>query len=83
MKRRGATRATGKGEATLNFNNLPDHDPKWSSIVDDLTLVLELAQGWPVPGDGAPHTTAVTPIRKKRAAEQGEISSPRKKRQTS
>ena len=80
--RREAARAAGKDETTLNFDNLPNHDPGWSNIVNDLTFVLELAQGWPVPGESTstPDTTAVTPTRKKRAAEQDEGSSRRKKK---
>ena len=83
--RREAARAAGKDETTLNFDNLPGHDPGWSNVVNDLTFVLELAQGWPVPGKSTstPDTATVTPARKKRPAEQDEGSSRRKKKKSS
>ena len=73
-----AARAAGRDVATLNFDDLHEHDCKWFNILNDLIFVMELAQRWPVPGDGT-HAVAVTPVRKKRAAEQSESPSPRKK----
>jgi hypothetical protein len=82
VRRREAARAAGKDEAALNSDDLSDHDPKWFNVVNDLIFVLELAQGWPVPGEGTPHAAALAPLPKKRAAEQGGSSSSRKKKKS-
>ena len=47
-----AARAAGKDNTTLDFSDLPEHELKWFNIVNDLIIVLELAQGWPIPGEG-------------------------------
>ena len=85
-RRREAARAAGLDDTTLNFDDLREHEHRWFNIVNDLIFVLELAQGWPVPGEGIPaNATVVTPARiaparKKRTTEQGDGSSPRKKK---
>lgn len=78
VRRRNAARVAGKEDTTLTFDDLREHDCKWFNILNDLIFVMEHAQSWPVPGDGT-HAAAVTPVRKKRAAERDEGSSPRKK----
>ena len=60
-RRHEAAKAVGKAETTLDFGDLYDHDVKWFNIVNDLIFVMELAHGWPVPGEDTPHTTAVAP----------------------
>jgi hypothetical protein len=87
VARREAARAAGEDDATLNFDDLREHDAAWFNILNDLIFVLESAQGWPAPGEGVPPTAAVAPViapaRKKRTAEQGGSSSPRKKTKSS
>ena len=70
-KRREAARAAGKGDAMLDFGDLQEHETKWFNIVNDLIFVLELAQGWPVPGEDIPGTKKATPGQRKRTAEGG------------
>lgn len=83
-RRREATRAAGKDDTTTNFDDLLDHEYKWFNLVNDLIIVLELAQGWPVPGEKTPDAAGGTPTRRKRAAEGGAITiSSRKKRKSS
>ena len=76
-RRRETARVSGKDDTTLDFSDLFEHDYKWFNIVNDLTFVLELAQAWPVPGEGTPDHTGETPARGKRAAGGGGAS-PRK-----
>lgn len=83
VRRREAARAAGKDDTSLDFGDLHEHEYKWFNIVNDLIFILELAQGWPVPGEGVPHPAVTGPVRTKRAAEQGESSSPRKKKKKS
>ena len=78
-KRLEVGRASGTDEATTNSN---DHEPGWFSIVNDLISVMDAAQSWPAPGEGAPGVVGTTPARKKRAADRGD-GSPRKKKKTS
>ena len=88
-RRRETARAAGMDETTLNFDDLHAHEYKWFNIVNDLIFVMELAQGWPLPGEGTPAGAAVVapaqiaPARKKRTAGQSASSSPRKKKKTS
>ena len=74
-----AGRGARKDDTTLDSNELLIHEYKWFNIVNDLICVMELAQGWPVPGDGTSATT-VTPTRKRRMAGKSEASSPQKKK---
>lgn len=77
-QRRKAARAAGKDDAALDFSDIPDHEAKWFNIVNDLIVVLELAQGWPVPVVGASGPVEAVPARKKRAAEGGGATSRKK-----
>jgi hypothetical protein len=69
------------GKTTLILDDLQDHDTKWLEIVNDLLFVMELAQAWPVPGEGSSHALGVTsnPARSKRAAERSDGTSARKR----
>ena len=79
-KRREAATAAGMDKtATIDFSDLRDHETKWFNIVNDLIFVMELAQGWPVPGGTVSSVAGVAPLRKKRAAEGSDGTSPRKK----
>ena len=81
---REAARASGTDDTTLNFDDLHLHEHRWFNIINDLIYVMDLAQGWPVPGEGAAaDAVAVAPVRKKRTAERGDGSLPRKKKKTS
>lgn len=77
-RRREAARAAGKDGNTLDFGDLHEHEYKWFNIVNDLIFVLELAQGWPVPGESTPDAAGSSPTKRKRAAK-GSANSPRKK----
>jgi hypothetical protein len=79
-RRRETARVAGKDDTSLDFTDMLDHDRAWFNIVNDLTFVLELAQGWPVPGEGTPKAAEATPARRKRAAEGGDTSSRKKKK---
>ena len=81
-ERREAARAAGKDETTLDFSDIPNHESKWFNLVNDLTFVLELATGWPVPGECASGAIEVVPARRKRTAEVTDTSS-RKKQKSS
>lgn len=72
--------AVGTGEAAIGPSSLRDHDSKWFNIVNDLIFVMEIAQGWPIPGGSTPEAVGAVPARRKRGAEQGGSSSPRKKK---
>ena len=80
--RRKVARDAGKDDTTLDFSNIPEHEFKWFNIVNDLIFVLELAQGWPVPGEGTPNAVEAVPARRKRGAEGGDVP-PRKKKKSS
>jgi len=82
-KRREAARRAGTDEAATDFGDLHDHEYKWFNIVNDLIFVLELAQGWPIPGEGTIGAIGVAPARGKRTADRTLSSSPRKKKKTS
>ena len=88
-RRREAARAAGAGDTTPNFDDLHEHEHRWFNIVNDLVFVMELAQGWPVPGESTPaDATMVTPVRiaparKKRTTESGDGSLLRKKKKVS
>ena len=88
-RHREAARAAGIDDTALNFEDLHEHEYRWFNIVNDLIFVMELAQGWPIAGEGTLAGTAVVtpariaPARKKRAAELGNVSSPRKKKKAS
>lgn len=79
-ERREAAKAAG---ATVDFGGLREHEPKWFNIVNDLIFVMELAQGWPAPGESTLGSVGVTTAPKKRVAKRGNSSSPRKKKKTS
>ena len=83
-RRREAARVAGKDDTTLDFSDLLEHESRWYNIVNDLIFVLELAQGLPVPGEGAPGAVQATPARKKRLAPEGGAgpSSSRKKQKS-
>ena len=84
VRRREASTAAGMDEtAAIDFSDLREHEPRWFNIVNDLIFVMELAQGWPIPGESAPGTVGVAPSRKKRAAEKSDSTSPRKKKKKS
>ena len=62
------------GGVPPNFDNLPDHDPEWSRIVDDVAFALGKAQACSIPGRGVStpshrakrqRETEPTPSRKK------------------
>ena len=78
VKRREAARAAGKDDATLDFSDLSEHESKWFNIVNDLIIVLELAQGWPIPGEGTPGEVGAVPARRKRPAEGAGVASRKK-----
>lgn len=80
-ERRAAAQAA-EDDTPLDFSDLPDHDCSWFNILNDLILVLELAQRSPVPTKAIPATSGVGSGRKKRAAEE-ETTSPRKKKRSS
>lgn len=82
VRSREAARAAGTDDMMLTFDDLRDHECKWFNIVNDLIHVMECAQSWPVPGEGTDAAMAV-PMQKKRVAEQGENSPPRKKSKSS
>lgn len=82
-RRREAARASGMDVTTLNFDDLHEHEHRWFNIINDLIYVMDLAQGWPVPGEGTADAVVVAPARKKRAAERSDGSLPRKKKKTS
>jgi hypothetical protein len=81
-ERRETARAAGKDDTTLDFSDLSDHEITWYNTVNDVINVLELAQAWPVPGEGVLHAVEGTPTRRKRAVE-GDNASSRKKKKTS
>lgn len=81
--RREAAKAAGMDEAAIDFSDLQEHEHKWFNIVNDLIFVMELAQGWQIPGESTPGAVEVTRGRRKRAAEQDGSSSQRKKGKTS
>jgi hypothetical protein len=70
----------GMGKTALNLDNLLTHETKWLEIVNDLLFVMELAQAWPVPGEGTSGALADTPsnTQMKRAAERGSGSTQKK-----
>lgn len=80
VRRREAAKAAGKDDTTLDFGDLPEHDAKWFNIVNDLIVVLELAQGWPVPGEDIPGAVEAAPARRKRAVERADLTSRKKKK---
>jgi hypothetical protein len=82
-RRREAARAAGTSEATVDFSDLREHDTKWFNIVNDLIFVMEVAQGWPAPGERTPRAAGAAPVRKKRGAGQDESSLARKKKKVS
>ena len=88
-RRHEAARDSGIDDTKMTFEDLHDHEYWWFNIVNDLIFVMELAQGWPIAGEGTPAGTAmitparIAPARKKRAAESGSGSSPRKKKKAS
>ncbi|KAF9642316.1 hypothetical protein BDM02DRAFT_3193503 [Thelephora ganbajun] len=60
-----AARDAGIDKTALNFDDLLEHDRRWFNIVNNLIFVMELAQGWPVPGESTSSAAGVTPTRKK------------------
>jgi len=78
-RRREAARTAGKDGVALNFNDLREHEAAWFNIVNDLIFVMELARGWPLPGENTPGGVAASSAQKKRAIERDGGSSPRKK----
>ena len=82
-RRREAARAAGTDEAAVDFSDLHEHEYKWFNIVNDLLFVMELAQGWPAPGESTSGAVGVVPVRRKRGAEQGEGSASQKKKKSS
>ena len=72
----------GKDGTALDLGDLSEHEHKWFNIVNGLIIVLELAQGWPVPGGNNPDTVGATPTRRKRVAEGG-LTPLRKKQKSS
>ena len=57
-----------------NFDDLPDHDPAWLNVVNDVALVMKQAQGSTVPTRGMP-----SPGRRTKRKHEVEPSTPRKK----
>jgi len=83
-RRREAARAAGMDKtAAINLSDLREHEPRWFNLVNDLIFVMELAQGWPVPGGDISGVEGVAPAQKKRAAKGSASTSPRKKKKTS
>lgn len=78
-ERRAVAWAAGKDDATLDFDDLPDQDRSWFNILNDLITVLELAQAWPVPGNGGSTMAEVVSGRRKRTAEVNTSSRKKKK----
>lgn len=76
---------SGTDRDTLNFDDLRDHEPKWFNLVSDLIRVMEHAQACPLPNESSPGAIGAVPIpaRKKRTADRGDASSPRKKKKSS
>ena len=75
-----AVEAAAKDDVTPDLCNLPDHDPSWLTIINDLIFVLELAHGWPTPTKGPPEATGVVSGRRKRAADGANTAARKKKR---
>ena len=53
---------------------VPDHDPEWLEIVDDVTFVMEKAQECDIPTRGIPSSS-----RKAKRKHEAEPATPRKK----
>ena len=60
-----AAKAAGKDEDTMDFSDLHKHKYQWFNIVNDLISIMELAQGWPVPGESNPSTIKTPPAQRK------------------
>ena len=59
---------------TANFDDLPDHDPKWLEVVSDVVLVMENAQDSEIPAQGMP-----SPSRRTKRKREPEPAAPRKR----
>ena len=57
-----------------SFDDLPDHDPEWLNVVNDVTFVFGKAQGSDVPGRGT-----LTPSRRAKRQRETEPTASRKK----